>query len=55
MARVIEYMDGKKYIRDLKMGKSWMVPEKRAHRERKREGKKEEGRPKPGRTLTEEK
>ena len=47
MARVIESKDGKKYIRDLKMGKSWRVPGRRAGRERrKKEGKrKQEGRP----------
>ena len=55
MARVIKYKDGKKYIRDMKMGRSWRVQEKREGRDRmKKEGKgKEDGRPKSGGPPTE--
>ena len=55
MARVLEYKDGKMYIRDLKMGRSWRMPEERVGREgRKKEGKrKEEGRLKSTGALSE--
>ena len=44
MARVIKYKSGKKYITDLKVGRSWRVLERKRGGRKKR--KREEERPK---------
>ena len=45
MARVIECENGKKHIRDMKMGRRWEVTKRRG-RKRKEEEKKDKGKPK---------
>ena len=42
MARVIKYKDGKKFIRDVSMGRRWEVAKRRV-RKRKEGEKKDEG------------
>ena len=43
MARKIEYKYGKRYITDLKMGRSWRVPERKREKRGRGKGGKKKG------------
>ena len=56
MARVIEYKDRKRYITDMKMGRNWMVLERRkGMRKARKRVKREQERPKDSGDSKEEK